>query len=87
MNDDIANQKERVIKNSLRTPEDAQGRNYLKMADLVSDQISSELSGLTSAIEEYNRSSGKVARALNWLTAMLVVTGVLQLILQFYKRK
>lgn len=86
MDDGIKIEKEKVIGASLKTPENLQGRNNLKMADLISDQVSTDLRELTSAIRDYSASSGRVATALNWLTGALVLIGVIQILLQALRK-
>ncbi|EGQ8093445.1 TPA: hypothetical protein RQL13_004544 [Vibrio vulnificus] len=49
------------------------------------NELSDEIDKLKVAFEESSKSSGKVALALNWLTAALVLVGVAQVVIAWPK--
>ena len=49
------------------------------------DDLSDEIQSLKTAFEDSSKSSGKVALAMNWLTAALVLVGLAQVVVALLK--
>ena len=49
------------------------------------EQLNSRIDSLEKSFQESSKSSGKVALSLNWLTSALVLVGIIQVAIPYFK--
>ncbi|MDC9567598.1 MULTISPECIES: hypothetical protein [unclassified Pseudoalteromonas] len=93
---DFSNKKERTLADIEDTFYKAMSENtvFLSVKKSASalekliktaEDLAEEMGNLREAFEESSNSSSKVAGALNWLTGVLVLVGVAQVVVAFIK--